>query len=322
MTFLVLNAQSKKEQIQILSTRLDSLKTVQSSENLSYIKRKTELESSISNFDQRSSELLNTLSTKKENLQNQILENKKLEKDILALKLELKSIGDSIQKILDEQPIKFLESSLINLSNEELIKLMRIASMDLGDEFREWNGYSFVEFKEESFKSTTGKQLFQLGGKKYCVVILEVYNQNTFVGAAGTTFIGLFEENNGLWRLLNKINTNFGGQMGNPSSFEKFSLMGDKTLAVQLSNFSQGQGSTFEARKIFALINNEFDLVYQGDKHWDEGGRTGSMANSSDTEVSFIKNKFKVYDLQVKVREGKKVKTTILKFNENTMRYE
>ena len=117
MTFLVLNAQSKKEHIQILSTRLDSLKTVQSQEKLSYEKRKTELESSISNYDQRTSELLNTLSTKKENLKYQITENKRLEQDILALKLELKSIEDSIQKILDEQPIKLLESSLINLSN-------------------------------------------------------------------------------------------------------------------------------------------------------------------------------------------------------------
>ena len=56
-------SQSKKEHIQILSTRLDSLKTVQSQEKLSYEKRKTELESSISNYDQRTSELLNTLST-------------------------------------------------------------------------------------------------------------------------------------------------------------------------------------------------------------------------------------------------------------------
>ena len=315
-------SQSKKEQIQILGSRLDSLILVQSFEKQNFENRKKELESSISISDQMTTELSNLLLFKKENLQNLIKENQKLDQDILSLKLELKSIEDSIQKIIDEEPFKFLDNSLINVSNEELIKLMRITSMDLGDEFREWNGYSFAEFKEESFKSTTGKQLFQLEGRKYCVVILEVNNQNTFVGAAGTTFIGLFEENNGLWRLLNKINTNFGGQMGNPSSFEKFSLMGDKTLAVQLSNFSQGQGSTYQARKIFVLINNEFVLVYQGDKHWDEGGRTGSMTNSSETEVSFIKSKTKFYDLQVNVQEGKKVKTTILKFNENSMKYE
>ena len=113
-------SQSKKEQIQILSTRLDSLKKVQSIEKQNFEKRKTELESSISNFDQTTSELLNTLSTKKENLQYQITENKRLEQDILALKLELKSIEDSIQKILDEQPMQFLENSLINKSNFEL----------------------------------------------------------------------------------------------------------------------------------------------------------------------------------------------------------
>jgi hypothetical protein len=316
-------SQSKKEQIQILGSRLDSLKTIQSNEKQSFEKRKNELESSKTLSHQKTAELLKTLSNKKENLQNQIQENQKLDQEILSLQSEFKSIEDSIQAIIDNRPIEFLDRSIFDKTEEEMIELINITSVDLGEEFKAWNGYSFVEFNKDPIKSITGIQLFQLGGKKYCTAILEVFNQNTFVGAAGTSFIVLFEENNGFWRLSKKINTYFGGQMGNPSSFEQFSLMGDKTLALELSNFSQGQGITNQYRMIYALINKEFVLVYQGDKHWDELGRTGSSANASDAIVTFMKSNSKFFDLQVKVREeGKKVKTTILKFNESTMKYE
>jgi hypothetical protein len=319
------NAQTKKEQIQILNTRLDSLKTVQSIEKQNFETRKNELESSIANSDQKSTELLKTLSTKQENLQNQIQENQKLDQDILSLKLELKSIEDSIQKILDGQPIKLLESSLINVSNEELIGLMNVSNSDFYEGFFTiWNGSNNSNnVNTIDYLEISGKQLFQLSGTKYCVAVVPVQSPNSFVSSEGTSILALFKINNGFWTLLSKYNTNFGGQLGNPPSFEKFSLMGDKNITLELSNFLQGQGSTHHQRMIFAILNNEFVSVYGGDKHYDEFGRAGSSANSSDTEVTFIKSNSKFFDLQVKVQEkGKKVKMTILKFNETTMKYE
>ena len=321
------NAQSKKEQIQILTNRLDSLILVQSFEKQNFETRKTELESSIANSDQKSIELLKTLSTKQENLQNQIQENQKLDQDILSLKLELKSIEDSIKIHLENQPIIFLDNSDLGKSDKEIIKLMNISNWDFYDGFFSfftiWNGSKNSNNANVlDFFGISGKQLFHLAGTKYCAVVLSVRNPETFVGSQGTSILALFKVSNGFWSLLGENDTYFGGQLGNPSEFEKFSLMEDKTLTVELSNFSQGQGSTHQYRMIYALINNEFVLVYQGDKHWDELGRTGSSANSSDTEVTFIKSKSKFSDLQVKVQEGKKVKTTTLKFNETTMKYE
>lgn len=99
-------SQSKKEQIQILGSRLDSLILVQSFEKQKFDTRKTELESSIANSDQKTAELLKELSTKKENLQYQIQENQKLDQEILSLEYHLKSIEDSIQAIIDDQPTK------------------------------------------------------------------------------------------------------------------------------------------------------------------------------------------------------------------------
>lgn len=322
MTFLVLNAQSKKEQIQILSTRLDSLKAVQSSENLSYIKRKTELESSISNYDERSSELLNTLSTKKENLQNQILENKELEKDILALKLELKSIEDSIQKILDDQPIKFLESSLINKSDEEIILLMNIRDIDLGTEFiKEWEPNRKPEY------SILGKQFFELQGKNYCLVIAGVQNPNDYHGAYGTNFITLFQIENSYWLMKNEpFNTNgpsFGG-WGNPALFIGVYKTGEFSLAVELEGGFTGSGCCSTGyRKIVVFNNGIISNAYEEYKH-DNDGLLLKTTYDYEYDISFQKStSSKYYDLiETKKNFGKKIKTTIFKFNENTMKYE
>jgi hypothetical protein len=318
-------SQSNKEQIQILGSRLDSLKTIQSNEKQSFEKRKNELESSITLSHQKTAELLKELSIKNENLQNQISENQKLDQDILSLKLELKSIEDSIQIHIDNQPIILLDNSYLGKSDNEIIKLLNISNSDFYEGFFTiWNGSNNTNnVNTIDYLEISGKQLFQLSGTKYCVAVVQVQSPNSFVSSEGTSILALFKINNGFWTLLSKYNTNFGGQLGNPSDLDKFSLMGDKTLAVELSNFSQGQGSTHQYRMIYALVNNEFVLVYQGDKHWDEFGRAGSSANSSDTEVTFIKSKSKFSDLQVKVQEeGKKVKTTTLKFNETTMKYE
>jgi hypothetical protein len=310
-------SQSKKEQIQILSTRLDSLKTVQSSENLSYIKRKTELESSISNFDQRSSELLNTLSTKKENLQNQILENKELEKDILALKLELKSIEDSIQKILDDQPIKLLDFSLINVSDEELIKLFNINVEELKSDL----DYRLVQ---EYFIDIGGKQVFSLGGKNYCSLMLTITFPSFPFGFPGTTIMGLLVETNGIWNLIKKTDVFFGGQAGNPSVLEKYGLMGDKILFVKLNNYWMQHGTSNEETKVFALIENEFISVYSGLKGQNDQMSTWSQNIDDEYDIEFKKSTSSKYNdlIETKKSHGKKVKTTILKFNENTMRYE
>lgn len=321
-------AQSKKEQIQILSTRLDSLKTVQSSENLRYTKRKTELETSISNSDQKTSELLNNLSTKKENLQNQISENKKLDQAILSLKLELKSIEDSIQKILDEQPIKFLESFLINKSDEELIQLMNIRDEDLGE--------AFVNLQNPEIKpgyEIIGKQLFMLKGKVYCIVVMGVTNPCTLHFSSGTNYLACFEVIKDIWKLMNQpFNTEFNPSVGFgiPAWVDKFILFGDQKLAVFLEGGYTNQGFELEHRAIYGINDsNQFFLIYDGLKVENDQANIGMNSSwfhniDNEYDIKFQKSTFsKYYDLiETKKSHGKKVKTVIYKFNENTMKYE
>jgi hypothetical protein len=318
--------QSKKEQIQILSNRLDSLKTVQSSENLGYNKRKTELESSIANSDKKTTELLKTLSTKKESLQNQISENKKLDQDILALKLELKTIQDSIQKILDEQPIKLLESSLINVSNEELIRLMNVRDEDLGE--------AFVNPQNPEIKPAyeiIGKQLFMLKGKVYCIVVMGVTNPNTLHVYSGTNYLACFEVGNDNWKLLYPSkNTEFipAVGFGYPASLDKFIIIGERRIAVILEGGYAGMGTDMGNRVIYGFDHeNKFHLIFEGVVFKnDHANRGTNMFRNIDDEydIEFKKStSSKYFDLiETKKSHGKKVKTTILNFNENLMKYE
>jgi hypothetical protein len=98
--------------------------------------------------------------------------------------------------------------------------------------------------------------------------------------------------------------------------------MGNKTLTVELSNFESGQGTANKNRIIYALINNEFIQVYEGLKHHNECG-VNNNCNSLDIEVKFLKINSDYYNLEIKEKkQGLKLKTKILKFNENKMKYE
>jgi len=315
-------SQSKKEQIKNLAARLDSLKEIISTERLEFLAKKNELEKNNLNSKHSYIKLQKKDIDIKNDLQNLNQQNENLGNENLKIKFKLKLLEDSIQSIINNQPIKFIESNILNKSEKELIKLMKISSSDLGDEFKEWKGNSYEEFNEPPTMSIIGKQLFHIYGKNYCIVILEVYNQNLHDSSEGTSFIGLLEENNGYWNLSKKINSNFGGRMGNPSKFEKISLMGNKTLTVELSNYESAQGTAYENRKIYALINNEFIQVYEGLKHYDECG-VNNNCNSLDIEVKFLKIDSDYYNLEIKEKkQGLKLKTKILKFNENKMKYE
>ena len=324
--FMVVKGQSKKEQIQILSTRLDSLKTVQSIEKQNFETRKKKLESSIANSDQKTTEILKTLSTKKENLQNQIQENQKLDQEILSLELELKSIEDSIQKIIEEQPIKLLDSNFITISNDELVYLMNVKDEDLGDEF--------VNLEKPELKPTyeiIGKQLFMLKGKVFCMVVLGVTNPKTNHAFSGTNYLACFEVKNNKWMLLYPpLNTEFNPSVGwgMPAFIDKFVLFGDQHLAIILEGGYTSNGVSMGRIAIYGLhIENKIYLIYEGEKYHNDGACEGTNLFQNideEYEATFQKSTNSMYyDLiETKKSHGKKVKTTILKFNENAMKYE
>jgi len=323
--FSTLFSQSKKKQIQILSNRWDSLKAVQSTEKQNFETRKNELESSISNTDKSTDELLKTLANKKENLRNEIQENKKLEKEILSLQIDLNSIEDSIQDIVEVQPIKFIESSSNHISDQELIDLTNIKDEELGDEFIN----QFEPTRKPTY-SILGKQFFELQGSGYCLIVIGVQNPNDEHAASGTNFIALFEIDNDSLILKNKpFNAKDPyGEFGNPADFDKFVQFGDQKLAIILEGGYVGMGISIENISIYGLDNdNNIHLIYEGQKHEDDQANKGAREykNLEDEYViSFQKSPpSKYYDLiETKISHGKKVKTRILKFNENAMKYE
>lgn len=319
-------SQSKKEQIQILTARLDSLKSIQSNEKESFEKRSNELESSISKNHQKISQLLELHLTNKESLRLEIQEDQRLDQEILSLQSELNSIEDNIQAIIDDQPIKLLESSLFNISNEELIRLMNVSVEDLGE--------SFINFQNPEIKPTyeiIGKQLYQLKGKVCCLVVMGVTNPNTYHASSGTNYIACFEINDFKWKLLHPAkNTEYNPSVGFgiPAWVDKFVLYGDQDLAIILQGGYMSTGYMMNYRAIYGVNNyNQVFLIYDGlTEENDQANFGSSFFKNVDNEfiIKFQKSpNSKFYDLEeTKLSHGKKVKTTILKFNENTMKYE
>ena len=319
-------AQSKKEQIQLLTARLDSLKSIYTVDKQVYNEIINELELSINSKIKKVSEFSISLAIDKTKLTSNIELNEQFDKEILSLRSQLKSIKDSLQEIINKQAIKLLDNTTIKKSNKELIQLMNVHDEDLGEEFV--NQYS-PEIKPGY--EIEGKQLFELKGKKYCLVVLGVYNPNDFHSASGTNFMACFKIKEDQWTLLNPaMNTSFNPsfEFGIPAWIDKFVLFGDQSLAIILAGGECGGGSFYGYRKIYGLNNlNQISLIFEGESFERDGGNKGGSGfrNIDDKfEINFQKiSQANHYDLvEIKKSHGKKVKTRTYKFNENTFKYE
>ena len=317
------NAQTKKEQIQILNTRLDSLKTVQSIEKQNFETRKNELESSIANSDQKTTELLKTLSTKKENLENQIQENQKLDNEILYLENQLKSIDDSIRKIINNQPIKLLVNIDNEKNDEELIESFNMSLSDVQHD----GCNTFEKF------SILGKQDFISGIDTFRCIVLGAICQDKIHPTSGTNFIGLFKISNSLQiKLIDIIEAKGSFGFGSCANLEGIKIMGRKNLCVILNQGYYGSGQSLEDRFFFKVNRSKIDPIkfkeneeVLGKKHEYFGGIVNNnFEGFIEWNIKFIESQKDVFDLQVVEKESNKsnVKTTILKFNENAMNYE
>jgi hypothetical protein len=118
------------------------------------------------------------------------------------------------------------------------------------------------------------------------------------------------------------------GGYGNPAQFDKFILFGDQNLAIILEGGYEGMGFIEGHRKIYGLDkDNRIQLIYKGRIiENDMANENDSMFQNLDDEyeISFKRlTNYEYYDLiETKKSHGKTVKTKILKFNENTKKYE
>ena len=319
-------AQSKKEQIQLLTARLDSLKSIYTYDKQAYNEIINELELSINLKIKKISEFSISLAIDKTKLTNNIELNKQLDNEILSLRSQLKSFKDSLQEIINKQAIKLLDSRFIKKSNIELIQMMNVHDEDLGEEFVNQNDPEIKPIYE-----IIGKQLFELKGKKYCLVVLGVNNPNDYHSSSGTNFMACFKIKEDQWTLLNPaVNTSQNPSVGygNPASIEKFVLFGDQSLAIILEGGFNAWGASSSYRAIYGLNNlNQIFLIYEGDSYeGDQLNKGSSYFQNIDIEfeIHFQKiTKTNHYDLvEIKKSHGKKVKTRTYKFNESTFKYE
>ena len=318
-------AQSKKEQIQLLTARLDSLKSIYTFDKQSNNEIINELELSINLKIKKISEFSISLAIDKTKLTNNIDLNKQLDNEILSLRSQLKSFKDSLQEIINKQAIKLLDNSSIKKSDKELIQMMNVHDEDLGEEFVDEDDPEIKPIYE-----IEGKQLFELKGKKYCLVVLGVINPNNGCwDCSGTNFMACFKIKEDQWTLLNPaIETFVFTKVGNAASVEEFVLFGYQSLAIILEGGECGGGSFYGYRKIYGLNNlNQISLIFEGDSYANDLGNKGysGFRNVDDTfEINFQKiSKANHYDLvEIKKSHGKKVKTRTYKFNESTFKYE
>ena len=325
---LSLSSQLKsiKDKIQLLTARLDSLKSIYTYDKQAYNEIINELELSINSKNMKVSEFYISLAIDKTKLTSNIEQNEQFDKEILSLSSQLKSIKDSLQEIINKQAIKLLDSTFIKKSNIELIQMMNVHDEDLGEEFVNQNDPEIKPIYE-----IEGKQLFELKGKKYCLVVVGVINPNDYHVSSGTNFIACFKIKEDQWTLLNPaMNTSYNPavEFGIPAWIDKFVLFGDQSLAIILEGGYTGMGHSSGKRTIYGLNNlNQISLIYEGISSEDDQGNKGSsyFRNIDDNfEINFQKiSKANHYDLvEIKKSHGKKVKTRTYKFNEKTFKYE
>jgi len=230
---------------------------------------------------------------------------------------DIKTSNDSIQASSNEEKIKLLDKSVINLSDNELLNLIN-ADADLSSFFYENRDLSYNEVGFEII----GKQPYRLSNKTYCFVIVGVSNPDGCHGCFGTNLIGILQLIDSKWQLINKPESNLSGSSwGKNADFDKFFIVGNSTIAVVLSGGMGAQGSMYESRSIYLIDNNQISLVFEGQKHEDDLGRGGTMNN--DWDIKFIDAGADIFDLvEEKKSEGKIISTRVLKFNNTSKKFE
>lgn len=310
-------AQTKKEQIASLSSKLGNLKALQANEHEIFNKWKNQFDGTLSSNEMRISQLIQTEETKKQTLHKQKEENHTLAQHVLALQSTLKTVQDSIKKLKENEPMVLLDSRLITLVNEEIIRLMNVKDEDLGE--------AFINVEKPELKPSyeiIGKQLFQIKGKTYCMVVMGVTNPNTYHISSGTNYLACFEVNEEKWNVLRApLNTEFNPVgWGLSARVDKFVQFGDRNIAVILEGGYLNQGIYISKRAIYGLDNEkEFHLIFEGDVSY--GNSNDGFGENFDVKFQKSTNSC-CFNLIETKDDGKKLQTRTLKFNEATMKYE
>jgi hypothetical protein len=324
--FMLLNSnvysQSKKEQIQILNARLDSLKIIEINENKSFIEQKNNLTIEFNILQSQNGLITDSIKT----VQNQIMsldnEIRETRNETIRLKNELNGIKDSIDLYWKNQSVQFIDSPLFSMSEEEIINNTNITYEEIVKESQEeWGDTDLSSSNKEFVINVIGNQYFEQDNKTYC---MSVFNIDYKYGIGpGPVCVGVLEYRENNWVIIDKV---FGFSPTPNAEFtklEKFIKIGKNTVGVETSQLLQPGKLTIIDNSILAFIDNKIIGVYGGFIHSFNPDYETNTAVERDCELLIIDNGNEFFDFKViETETGKTPITYILKLNPNTMRYE
>ncbi|MCX6293879.1 MAG: hypothetical protein NT127_06250 [Sphingobacteriales bacterium] len=227
-----------------------------------------------------------------------------------------KNNNDVIQKSSNNQKIKLLDKSVINLSDDVLLNLIK-GQADLGGFFYENPTTSYSEINFEIIC----KQPYRISSKSFCFVIVGVANLGGCHGCSGTNLIAILQFIDSKWQLIHKpINTgsNPRNSWGNNADFDNFYIVGKSTIAIELSGGMGNHGAMYLSRSIYLIDNNQISLVFEGQKY--EQNEQGLI---NEWDIKFIDAGADIYNLlEEKKSEGIIIKSRVLKFNNSSKKFE
>jgi hypothetical protein len=316
-------AQSKKKQIKHLKFKLDSINQVLTSERNTNSNRDIELNKTIQKLEVKNSSIEQRLkeSESEINKKNEILkdENRK----ILNLEQEINSLLDSLEKTQRKNKTQFnlLENFEINISDNDLIKLIKARITELPQEFT-----NEINLNSNKDNLIQGKQAFEHNGEKQCIVLLGIPNEDDCHFCSGINFLGHLIYAGNSWVLHSIKICDLSNQWGNYADLDGIYLAGKKNIAIIVSGAESGQGTTVGVRKLYLLHRDHFIEAYYGYSIENNTGEVDVNDPSyydHEYEISFKDTGNDFFDLiETFKSRGKYVSEKIYHFNEQTMKYE
>jgi hypothetical protein len=217
---------------------------------------------------------------------------------------------------------RILDSSEISISNDELLKLIDISSIDLEKDFNQK-----INDKRKLKTSIISKQGYESQSGKNIISIVGIQNPKETQTSLGICYFYLFKwENDKLIAHGKPILGRSGFSFGEHPKLERIVKIGKNSLGIILYGGYFTQGIFTEDRSIYIYNQKGISDVYSGKKLFDDSNYPSSPNNKSfnEYELFFQPNKTSNYmDIhEIKKNFGKKVDVKILKFNDKTMKYE
>ena len=316
-------AQSKKEQIAELQSRIDSLNTVLISERNANNQRIQELLTNISGLEGKIASLNKELTELKKELSTSKVTAQQLQNRMNELTNRLKSKSDSLEILRMEADERNLKIELITapsfaLSKSDIIKLVDSKMVEacpeqniLGETGPNICKKELTRF--QYFKKGSVTRLFANIGYSYDGAHFDS-GQDGFI---------LAEYANSKWTIIDFLQFQHEGCWGNSLDFEEQFLLGENALGFYAETCGTGQGFTVCNAYIIGVVDKKI-AVFLNEKSGENNLASGEKTIVNwEYKYSTVRSNNQVYSLQRELyKMDRLVSKSILTFKPELMKYE